>query len=338
MPTHFYWGNDEYAIAWAVDRLRQQVVDRAWQDFNFTKISASADSQIIEGLTLAITTPFGNGGRLTWLSDCPIGKKCAEEVLTYLERCLANLPPESHLVFSHADKPDSRCRAVKLLQQYGDIKEFSLLAPWQEEAIIKLVADVAKGYEIGLPAETIEFLAEAIGNDTRRLHQEMQKIKLWMGDSPKPPSIEELQQLVTASGHNTLQLGQAIRQGNTDRSFLLLQELLANNEPPLRIIATLVGQFRTWLQVRAMVEAGEKDEKKIAELAELGNPKRVYFLKKEVQSLSSHQLFTSLQILLEAEVALKTGATEILTLQTTIMRLCQTLTAGTERQGTNTRG
>ncbi|MFN3360450.1 MAG: DNA polymerase III subunit delta [Pseudanabaenaceae cyanobacterium] len=338
MPTHFYWGNDEYSLALAVDRLRQQVVDRAWQDFNFTKIAAAADSQIIEGLTLAITTPFGNGGRLTWLSDCPIGKKCGEEVLMHLELCLHRLPSECHLLFSHPDKPDSRLKSVKLLQQYGEIKEFSLLAPWQEEAILQLVAETAQGYGVNLTESAREFLAEAIGGDPRRLHQELQKIKLWLGDRQQAPTVAELQQLVTASGHNTLQLGQAIRQGNSDRSLLLLQELLANNEPPLKIIATLVGQLRTWLQVRLMLEAGEKDDSRIAEFAELGNPKRVYFLKKEVQGLHSQQLWQALQTLLTAEVALKTGAEDIPTLQTTVIQLCQILATGTEGQRPNARG
>lgn len=74
MPMYFYWGNDEYRLSLAVDRLRQKVVDGAWQDFNFTKIVGLSDTQIIEGLTIAMTAPFGNGGRLTWITDCPIGK------------------------------------------------------------------------------------------------------------------------------------------------------------------------------------------------------------------------------------------------------------------------
>lgn len=137
--------------------------------------------------------------------------------------------------------------------------------------------------------------------------------------------MAELGQLVTSSAHNSLQLGQAIREGNTSRALALLQELLLNNEPGIRIVATLTGQFRTWLQVRVMQEAGEKDDKVIAQFAELGNPKRVYFLKKEVQSLQARQLFQGLEILLQLEVSLKRGAEEVATMQTALVKLCQLL-------------
>ncbi|PLS67602.1 MAG: DNA polymerase III subunit delta, partial [Cyanobacteria bacterium M5B4] len=225
----------------------------------------------------------------------------------------------------HADKPDSRLKSTKLLQKYGDIAEFSLIPPWQQEAILAAIEQAVRAAQLPLKGEAIEFLAEAIGNDTRRLEQELQKISLWLGDSQTPPTVAELGQLVTSSAHNSLQLGQAIREGNTSRALALLQELLLNNEPGIRIVATLTGQFRTWLQVRVMQEAGEKDDKVIAQFAELGNPKRVYFLKKEVQSLQARQLFQGLEILLQLEVSLKRGAEEVATMQTALVKLCQLL-------------
>jgi DNA polymerase-3 subunit delta len=89
----------------------------------------------------------------------------------------------------------------------------------------------------------------------------------------------------------------------------------------MRIVATLVGQWRTWLQVKAIQESGERDDKVIAQFAELGNPKRVYFLKKEVQSLRAQQLFQGLVILLELEANLKRGAEEVMAMQTAVIRL-----------------
>ncbi len=327
MPTHFYWGNDEYRLTQAVDRLRAKVVDSSWQDFNFTKILGSADIQIIEGLTIAMTSPFGNGGRLTWLTDCPIGKKCSDTLLAHLDRCVKSLPDQCHLVFTHPEKPDSRLKSTKLLQKYGDIQEFSLVPAWQQEAILAQTDQAVRAAQLPLNEEGIAFLAEAVGNDFRRLEQELQKIKLWMGDSKVPPTLAELGQLVRSSAHNTLQLGQAIRSGDTSKALTLLQELLLNNEPGIRITATLTGQFRTWLQVKALQEAGEKDDKVIAQFAELGNPKRVYFLKKEVQFLRAKQLFQGLEILLQLEGDLKRGADEVQTMQTALISLCQLMTS-----------
>jgi DNA polymerase-3 subunit delta len=75
-----------------------------------------------------------------------------------------------------------------------------------------------------------------------------------------------------------------------------------------------------------MQEAGVRDDKEIADAAEIGNPKRIYFLKQEVQGLNSHKLMRSLSILLRLEADLKHGKEEMSTLQTAMIELCQAMT------------
>ena len=118
---------------------------------------------------------------------------------------------------------------------------------------------------------------------------------------------------------------------NMDKSMYkeLVADLIAHNEHPLRIVATLVGQFRIWFWVKLMIETGEKDEKAIAQAVEVSNPKRVYFLRQEVKSLSLNQLQKTLPLLLELEVSLKQGKEEISVLQTKIVELSQLLSTKT---------
>ncbi len=85
-------------------------------------------------------------------------------------------------------------------------------------------------------------------------------------------------------------------------------ETVGEDYLPLGITATLVGQFRTWAIVKLKIEEGEKDDKNIAAAAEIANPKRLYFIRKEIQSFSSKQLLATLPILLELEYRLKRGA------------------------------
>ena len=99
-------------------------------------------------------------------------------------------------------------------------------------------------------------------------------------------------------------------------------DLINRNEPALRIVATLTGQFRTWLWVKLMIEAGERSERELAKAAEVSNPRRVYFLQQEVKSLTGQQLVSTLPLLLELEVNLKQGAEEMLALQTKVIELC----------------
>jgi DNA polymerase III subunit delta len=128
---------------------------------------------------------------------------------------------------------------------------------------------------------------------------------------------------VSSTQQSALELANTARQGLTDKALGLVEELLRHNEPPLRISATLIKQFRTWLWVKLLQEAGERDERAIAKAADIANPKRIYFLSQDVKLISRHQLQQTLGILLELEAALKQGQEPKGTLQTKVIELCR---------------
>ena len=78
MPIYYYWGDDEFAIASAVQKLRDRTVDPNWASFNYTQHSDTADGAT-EALNQAMTPPFGSGSRLIWLVNTTIGQQCPEE-------------------------------------------------------------------------------------------------------------------------------------------------------------------------------------------------------------------------------------------------------------------
>jgi DNA polymerase-3 subunit delta len=130
--------------------------------------------------------------------------------------------------------------------------------------------------------------------------------------------------LITASTQNSLQLAAAIRQGKTPEALELVADLLRQNEPALRIVATLIGQFRQRLWIKVLMEAGERDDQVIARSAEISNPKQLYFLRQELSGISTHQLRRAMPLLLDLEFSLKRqGAEEVTALQTKIIELCQ---------------
>lgn len=325
MPVYFYWGDDDYQISQAVKKIIDTHVDPMWRDFNYAKVNATSDFEIMDGLNQAVTSPFGMGNRLTWLANTSIAQKCSESLLAELERTFTNLPSDSYLLFTASNKPDGRAKSTKLLQKYAKVLEFSLIPPWKVEAIAQLVRQAATEIGLKLSNDGVDLLVDAIGNDTRRLTMELQKLQLAYYQHTKPITAKEIAPLVQISAHNSLQLASAIRAADTSQALSLIAELLRNNEVGLRICATLVGQFRTWLWIKLMQESGVRDDKEIAEAAEIGNPKRVYFLKQEVQGLSSQRLMQSLDILLRLEADLKHGKEETATLQTAVIELCQAM-------------
>ncbi|AUT00740.1 DNA polymerase III subunit delta [Nostoc sp. CENA543] len=323
MPIYFYWGEDDFAMERAVATLRDRVLDSMWTSFNYTVFLPDQSDAVIAALNQVMTPPFGAGGRLVWVVNTNICQQCPENVLTELTRTLPVIPDNSHLLLTSPNKPDERLKSTKLFKQYADFREFPLIPPWKTELIIQAVNQAAQTVGVKLTAKAAEVLAEAVGNDTRLLYNEMEKLRLYAGGSNQPVDMDTVTLLVRNTTQNSLQLAAAIRTGDTVKALTVVADLVNAAEPELRIIATLVGQFRTWLWVKLMMESGERNPQAIAKAAEVGNPNRIYFLQKEVQSLSLRQLISCLPLLLELEFMFKRGSGDITVLQTKVIELCQ---------------
>ncbi|QYX32724.1 DNA polymerase III subunit delta [Sphaerospermopsis torques-reginae] len=323
MPIYVYWGEDDFATEKAVAALRDRILDPLWISFNYTAFPPDQPDAIIQALNQVMTPAFGAGGRLVWLVNSNLCQQCPENALSELQRTLPAIPENSFLLVTSRSKPDERLKATKFIKQFAEIREFSLIPPWKTELLVQAVNEVAQDVGVKLTTQTAEILAESIGNDTRLLYTEMEKLRLFMAGSNKPLDVKTVTLLVRNTTQNTLQLAAAIRTGDTAKALGIVGDLINAAEPGLRIVATLIGQFRTWLWVKIMMETGERNPQAIAQAAEINNPKRIYFLQQEVKSLSVQQLISSLPLLLELEVSLKQGASETSILQTKVIELCQ---------------
>ncbi|PSN17812.1 DNA polymerase III subunit delta [filamentous cyanobacterium CCP5] len=319
MAVYFFWGNDEYRLAQAVTDLRQQHLDPDWASFNYEQIGPDLADGPIQALNQAMTPPFGGGKRFVWLKDTSLGQRCAEAVLSEFQRTLPQIPETTVLLLTSSSKPDGRAKLTKLLQKYAEVREFSPIPPWKSDLLVQQVQRAAQSVNLTLATDTAELLATAIGNDTRQLHSELEKLALFW-QRPDPLPMAAASELITVTTQNSLQLASALRQGQTGEVLGLVTDLLDRNEPALRIVAVLVNQFRMWLWVKLMGEA-RAPQADIAREAEVGNPKRVYFLEKEVRSHSLQAFQQALPLLLSLEHSLKSGADERATLQTKLIEL-----------------
>ncbi|MDY6896689.1 MAG: DNA polymerase III subunit delta [Cyanobacteriota bacterium] len=323
MPIHIYWGEDDFKMEKAIADLRDEVLDASWSSFNYTTFPPDHPNAAIEALNQAMTPPFGTGGRLVWLMNTNIAQQSDSNVLSELQRTLSVIPDNSYLLITSRNKPDERLKSTKLLKKFAQIREFGLISPFKTDLLKQSVNDAANSLGIKLTSSCADFLVEAVGNDTRLLYNELQKLQLYLQGSNQILDVDTASQLVKNSTQNSLQLAGAIRMGDTAKALSLVADLMSAYEPSLRIVATLIGQFRTWLWVRIMMETGERNPQAIASAAEIRNHFRVKYLQQEIRFLSVQQLISCLPILLELEVNLKQGSPQTLTLQTKVIELCQ---------------
>jgi DNA polymerase III subunit delta len=317
MPIHLFWGDDEAARNRAVDALVQEQLDPSWASLNLSRLDGSDSGQAARALEEARTPPFGAGARVVVLQRSPFCSQCPAELAEGLEAALAQVADRCHLLLVSPGKPDARLRTTKALQKLvkaGQASEqsFALPAIWDGAGQIDLVSRTAHDLGLKLEPGAAEALADAVGSDSARLASELEKLSLFSSPSaPGAPSaaisLAAVEALVGGQATSALAMGDALLAGKPADAIALVDALLAANEPALRIVATLTSQIRGWLWVALLDQKGETDVATIAKAAGLGNPKRIYVMRKQIRGKRPALFLSLLGQLLEVEAALKRG-------------------------------
>ena len=312
MPIHLYWGDDEAARQRAVDSLIDQACDPTWQSINLTRLDGNDTSQAAQALAEARTPPFGSGDRVVLLQRSPFCNQCPAELADAFEACLELIPDQCHLLLVNPGKPDGRLRTTKVLQKLvkaGQATErsFALPAVWDGAGQVELVARTARELGLRLEPAAAEALAEAIGSDSARLASELEKLALFVGEGAAitPAAVAAL---IGSQATTSLQVGDALLAGQPAEAIALVDALILANEPALRIVAALSSQIRGWLWVSLLDQQGEQDVAAIAKAAGIGNPKRIYVMRKQIRGRRPGTFLALLAQLLEVEAALKRGS------------------------------
>ncbi|MFM8275624.1 MAG: DNA polymerase III subunit delta [Cyanobium sp.] len=310
MPIHLYWGDDEAARQRAVEALVEKLVDPAWAAINLSRLDGNDPAEAARALEEARTPPFAVGARLVVLQRSPFTSACGSELAARFEASLELIPADCHLVLVSPGKPDARLRTTKALRGLAEERSFNLPAIWDGGGQLDLVQRTARDLGLQLEPAAAEALAGAIGSDSARLASELEKLDLYRAASaPRGGAItaEAVAALVQGQATSSLAVGEALLAGRAAEAIALLDSLLQAGEPALRMVASLTSQIRGWLWVALLDAAGERDVAVIAKAAGIGNPKRIYVLRKQLQGRKPGLLLGLLGQLLEVEASLKRG-------------------------------
>lgn len=289
---HFYYGLDEWAIEQAVTQRRRQL-----EELSYTHIKQEAKRDLDQALEVAATSSFTGGRRLVWLE----GATLTNEALGVLQ----HLPETTDFIFSAPALPDARLKVTKWLKQVAEIQAFELVPAWREDLLRQWVRTRAVEFELDLDESAVQALVEIVGNQSRLLHHELEKLSL-LGE---PIGEKQVRLLCQDVNQSSLAIATALLNRKGKVAIAQIQGLIQNREPGLKIIATISSQFRTWLTVKVLIDQS-KDDLTIAQTAGIGNPNRLYYLRKELSRAKSQWLQNALQWLLEAEYRIKSGVNE----------------------------
>lgn len=279
-----------------------------------------------QGLTLgqlrqdADAMPFLTPRRLVVVSDylSYVGNK-KEELETLLDY-LRRLSPTTDLVLVERESLPRQHPVLKVattvggeVVHFGELSRNSL-QPW----IARRVSEHGAVIEPG----AAEMLGRLVGPDLRALNNEIEKLVLYVnGERPITkadvallvPYVEEAEQFG---------LSNAIGQRDARRAYDQLRKELDEGRSPMAILGSIAAQIRALLEVKDMAERGMSP----AEIARTKGWRSDYAAKmrlKEALRFTTARLEQILEMLLELDLAIKTGRIEnTLALDMLIARLC----------------
>ena len=291
-------GDDRHRIEKEIAKYKRKIPQQS-QALNYKRYSCD---HLAEAIIDAVSVSFSDCHKVVVIESCNF-REFGDPGLSLLQP-IAKLPESTHLIFT-ASSIDRRLKVSKFLLDKGKVTEYKLIPPWREDLLVKALETEARHIGLKLTKDATRYLANAIGNNSERRSKELEKLAVYAGDSKLGQS--QVDQLVAINTQTSLQLASAIKAGQALSVAQLTEELLAKGEPQLKIIATLITQFRTWLWTKLAIAKGIKTNADIAKVANVGNVNRVYYLRQEIAKCSVINLTRAVVLLYELHIACQQG-------------------------------
>ena len=233
-----------------------------------------------------------------------------DDELKSFEEYFDNPSPTTKLIIFAEGKLDSKRRLVKLLKRDAKIfdaveaKEQELRQYFQKWSQKKGLQFVGQSFENLLIKSGFQF-------------SEIQKNLLFL-QSYKEDSVIEEEDIVNAIPKtlqdNIFDLTQFILTKKMDQARDLVRDLTLQGEDEIKLIAVMLGQFRTFTQVKILAESGQAESQIASSLGSfLGrnpNPYQIKFALRDSRGLSLSFLKQAISYLIETDYQIKTGLYE----------------------------
>jgi DNA polymerase III subunit delta len=222
-----------------------------------------------------------------------------DELAAYLE----DPSPDTRLIFMAA-KPDKRKTVWKKLLERAQSHSAD---PLKGRAARGYVADQVRRRKLALRDDAFEELFERVGQDLRRLMGELEKLEAFAEGHAGPLRAEEVSAVLGRGLAQPLyRIGDAFTTRRRAELLALMETVLEEGEPPLKVLATLHYAARRIRGARALRDARVPRE---ALASRLGVPPfKVQELMEASRAWTEAELEKAVAALSEADRRVKTGA------------------------------
>jgi DNA polymerase-3 subunit delta len=170
-----------------------------------------------------------------------------------LAEFIAVMPSETVLVVLLDELLDAKNVLYKAAEQYGKMIQSTLP---RGAAVESWITKRAKAIGVSITPEAVSMLANFIGNQLRLLSNELNKLATYVGKGATITADDVRLLSAQVQEARIFDFTDALTGRNRKQALDILHDLLADGEPPLKLISLITSQVRSLLLVKELSQKG----------------------------------------------------------------------------------
>ncbi|NQN51264.1 DNA polymerase III subunit delta [Streptococcus suis] len=246
---------------------------------------------------------------LDYFADLTTDKKryLTDDELKQFEAYLENPVETTRLIILAPGKLDSKRRLVKLLKRDGLVLEANLL---KEMELKNHFQNEVGRLGLRMDPDVFHYLMVKSNFDFAEVSKNLVFLQSYRGQNAI--SLADIDAAIPKTlQDNIFDLTQLVLQSKMDEANHLVRDLRLQGEDEIKLIAIMLTQFRTYLQVQILHEQGRGEQQIVTALSDLSgrktNPYQVKYALRDSRNLSVGFLKKVVKLLIETDYKIKTG-------------------------------
>lgn len=241
--NHIYllYGEEAYLRRQYRDRLKDALIGDDTMNYHYYEGKNISIGEVVDQ---AETLPFFAEKRLIMIENSGFFKSGGDALADYLK----DPASASYFVFVETEM-DKRSRLYKTVQSKGCAVEFAV----QDEATLKRwILGMVKKENKKISGQTLDFFLDKTGTDMENIRREIEKLFCYCLDKDAITAADIDAVCTRRLGNHIFDMVGAIADKQQKKALELYYELLAQKEPPMRIMFLIARQFNLLFQVKEL--------------------------------------------------------------------------------------
>ncbi|MDF3130154.1 hypothetical protein P0Y35_13185 [Kiritimatiellaeota bacterium B1221] len=267
-----FHGNDEFEMEKASRAFLNTRCPDAEANGSLTTVRGDVDTvdlavdAVKQTLMAVQSLNMFSAENVTWLrgvrflSGTVFKSESVKDAVEKLQETLGkDLGPEQLILITVEGKLNKSSRFMKAISKVAEIKEFTRITKdWEIKAdAIQKLGEEFKRRKMTAEGSVLTEIAARVGNDPRLMHNELEKLELFVGAGRKV-TVKDVGLMVPMQQEAQVYLlGDCVGTRDLGRAMQLLQQMETSGLSSMGVMATLHNSLREMAYLGACVHAGE---------------------------------------------------------------------------------